>query len=506
MRFDSFIRLIVFAMSLVAGSMTFVDANPWAIQYRASEQLEPVCRPVLKLLGAGKRISTAIAKPASDILLWYSAGHLKDLSADAMNVFVSRYHDENFKITQEQKALLESKGYLEAYEYFDSSPRYGVPFVLPSQFWSMKRAVAHRARPIDAQYRVLRWMPRAVRSGLEMIALAVLPPALFLRLVFGPPTSLLVERVYRKVLNDPNYILTEREQRILRALSLEKDIERYRQDSFSLAKVFRFQDRWRSIKRWALSLAIATSLIAVSTPSMTISTQESFSERSPNGMSRYDEKVELIFLHPMPHVALRIGGVVYNFSIGYVDKMSLRKYRESMGFSNELSGSHTRIELEMSASERRRLIMTLNQRVGQAYLLFPPFNDCVSQTNLALHEVCPDYHILPGANRSQALTIAQLRLQNLLGDARIKKITYGDNKEISSQKLWTHLAVWAELATFARYTLPVALGGEVFDAYGAPSWNVPPALENAQKSEGTPKIEGDPSKDPALLILNPRGF
>lgn len=430
---------------------------------------------------AAKVVANQIAKPYVDFATWYSGGQLKRIPAEAMNIFEARYQNEKFKLSEEQREYLESNGLYATYEYFENSPPYGIPFIIPSQFWSMYRAQKFRANPIDPKLKVLKWAPNILKSLAEIGALALFPPALVARLALSTPARWAAEYVYNKILKDPDYVLSEADRKIISGLSLGDDVERYRSDARIFKTTFEKSNFFRRMKRIALGFLVGAALLSVSTPTQTISAQSSLDEKSPNGMSRYDNKVELIFLHPLPHVSIRIGGVIYNFSTGTVQKLSLKKYIQNMGFGDLYSGSHTRVELNLTDDERRAWIEALDKREGQAYLLVPPFNDCVSQTNHSLHEVCPDIRIAPLANRSEALTIAQFRAMKFFGSDRVKKIIYADNEKVPSQKYFTLGATWAEIATFAPYVPYIIGGGEIFDAQGAPSWE--PKTQRAGESK-----------------------
>lgn len=466
-----FISLLVFLHfnSVQASGGIFWDVARSEIVQRSS----PACRASVRAIAKVSDLISSVIKPGADIFSWYSGGQLKQIPSKAIEIFIARYRDPTFSLSIEQKAYLTSLGLLQAYEYFDGSPKYGIPFFIPSQFWSVFRAMAYRSKPISSQRGILNRIPILVFQGMEVAALVFFPPALILRLVFSGPRTMIGEFLYKKVREDPEYQLGRWERMALNGLSFSQDLERYRSDATHFRESFRRHSIWRSTMRLALAAAVATAIFAVSSPSNTIFADENNDEKSPFGMSRYDQKVELIFFHPMPHASLRIGGVVYNFSTGFVDKIPLKRFLKKVGFSPSLSGSQTRVELLLTESERLNLILNLNQRVGEGYLLIPPFNDCISQTNLAIHDVCSDYRILPGANRSQALTISQLKIMKLMGVGRVGQITYVDRTDISNQKYWTLAATWAELATFARYTGFVIVGGEVFDSWGAPSWETP---------------------------------
>ena len=150
------------------------------------------------------------------------------------------------------------------------------------------------------------------------------------------------------------------------------------------------------------------------------------SKYGPEGMSMFDDKVELIFLSPMPHASLRIGGIVYNYGVADVSRYNLETFHKMTGFGSPLSGNHTRIELKLTQDEIERLRDYLEADVGKIYPLVIPFVDCVSQTNKAI-KYATGVDVPWVADRSKAMSIAYYKLRKLLGDERIGKIYHASD-------------------------------------------------------------------------------
>jgi hypothetical protein len=130
-----------------------------------------------------------------------------------------------------------------------------------------------------------------------------------------------------------------------------------------------------------------------------------------------------MFISPMPHASIRIGGVVYNYGVFEVSRMTLRQFRESVGFGEAASGAHTRIELKLSPDEVSELREILETDVATMYPLTIPFNDCVSMTNRAVRDAA-GIDVPPVLDRSQIGSILYYKFQRLLHPERFGTTTY----------------------------------------------------------------------------------
>ena len=282
------------------------------------------------------------------------------------------------------------------------------------------------------------------------------------------------DRIYRNLLSNihwqPREIrnryqwLSDRE--FLNKFQLESDFERYRHDLQLHPRAFRNLAKIRSIRQ-ALKWGLITSVLLLNATGFEyLSATESFDERSPRGMSRYDEKVELLFLSPMPHASIKIRGNIYNYGIFQVSRTNLRAYHQTAGFGRFASGNYTRVEIKASHAEIMRLQNLLEQDVLRTYPLTIPWVDCVSETNLALFKSL-GISIPPVANRSQAMTIAYLRWRKLQGDPRIGAIRFASENDSPVISKTADLGVnTMDTYLFFEFAPSVFVAGSIWDHYG----------------------------------------
>lgn len=241
-------------------------------------------------------------------------------------------------------------------------------------------------------------------------------------------------KILRKILLNSDYKLTPGELKYLERKKRLGDIRRFRSDvKNGFQKDF---VRIHKIKKvgnyltWTIALSSAAAGIV---SNKYIPSNISFDGDNENGMSRYDEKVELIFLSPMPHSSIRLGGLVYNYGVLNIDRWDLKTFKETVGFGESVSGNHTRIELKLTKEEKKRLRRYLEDDVGKIYPLAIPFIDCVSQTNKAIkHAIGLDVPVI--MDRSQSLSIAYYKIRKLLGDDRIGDIKFAHTKSVLREK------------------------------------------------------------------------
>ena len=195
-----------------------------------------------------------------------------------------------------------------------------------------------------------------------------------------------------------------------------------------------------------------------------VTKNESFDESNAKGMSKYDEKVELIFLSPLPHVSVRMGGNVYNYGVLDIDRWNLETLNEQIGFGEALSGNHTRVELNLNEEERERLRDYLEEDVGRVYPLFLPFVDCVSQTNKAI-EYATGQSPPPIANRSQAMSIAYYKLLKLVGSNRVGDITFAHRGNAAIEKAKDAAVNVFDSMFFMRYGPALLVSTPLIDRY-----------------------------------------
>ncbi len=230
--------------------------------------------------------------------------------------------------------------------------------------------------------------------------------------------------IAKKILADPFYALSEKESAYLVKTKRFKDMERFRADAENgLREKFVRINQLRRVGDtlvWSVTIpGVAMGLVG----NKYISSKQSMNENDPDGMSKYDDKVELIFLSPMSHASIRIGGIVYNYGVMNIERWNLEEFGKTVGFGQAASGNHTRIELKLTPEEKEKLRDYLEEDVGKIYPLFPPFVDCVSQTNNAV-KYATGIAVPPIANRSQSLTIAYWKLRKFLGSDKTGDIRF----------------------------------------------------------------------------------
>ncbi len=277
-----------------------------------------------------------------------------------------------------------------------------------------------------------------------------------------------VKSIYEKVFKNPGYQLNDQELNFLAKFQLEQDIERYRIDSQKFHLQFITIEKIKTVGNY-IKYSVALSTAAMALIGVTyISDDESFDEDSQKGMSRYDDKVELIFLSPLPHSSVKVRGIVYNYGIFTIDRLRMEDFRRIAGFGEYLSGSHTRIELNLTEDEKDKLQQLLEADVGKVYPLIIPWNDCISMTNKIIDQTC-GLNVPPLADRSQSMSIAYYKLQKLLGNGKVGSIKFASKKGNAliarAQDLTTNVL---DTLFFIRHGKSTVLLGPVFDTFIEP--------------------------------------
>lgn len=236
-------------------------------------------------------------------------------------------------------------------------------------------------------------------------------------------------RIFESQIANPTP-LSAHDQDFLDRHQLKEDFERLKEYASQNPEQMKKALRDKRILRWVGRALILAAAGAGTFPDQTHSLSDDYDLDNMDpldgkdipGMSRYDEKVELIFTSPIPHVSIRIGGTVFNYGQGEVQMWGLDDYNR-VGFGSALSGSHTRVELKLTKEEAAKLRDRLHKDVGKRYPLIFPFNDCISMTVRALRE-STGISVPYGLDRSQSYTIAYFRSLKAGGSVRVGKITY----------------------------------------------------------------------------------
>jgi len=333
---------------------------------------------------------------------------LNDIPTDALDVFLKVSRNPNYIPTVEELNLLKSKNLLDSFKNWTSTNQ-------SVRALNEKMAIMYRSK---------------IKNGDDTFILRFLKNTG--KILFPMYKSFQfnnkVNPILKKILLDPNYKLSATETLYLTKKGHLAEVERFQADALlglqgGFAKIEKVRDVSNKAV-WGVTLGAAGANLFVDDY---ISLDDSFNESSDLGMSRYDGKVELIFTSPMPHVSIRIGGLVYNYGVMKVARHNLDEYRNSVGFGETISGNHIRIELNLNEDEKKKLIKYLEADVGMAYPLALPFVDCISQTNKAI-KVATGIDVPVIMDRSQALSIGYYNILKLSGDERVGKVTFATNE------------------------------------------------------------------------------
>lgn len=235
-------------------------------------------------------------------------------------------------------------------------------------------------------------------------------------------------RILEKIVLDPDYGLNAEERSLIEKARLSQDLERFREDARrGLAEPFARFNAIRTVGDravWSIGFSAAGSALF---GGRSASVEGSIDPDNPKGMSNLDDRVELLFLSPLPNTAIRIGGVVYQYAAPEVKRMSLQQFLRLSGFEADGGPNHTRVELRLSSDERERLRNYLDSDVGDVAPLVFPFMNSVSQVN-GVVSLATGVNVPWVADRSKAMTLAYLKLRKLLGDPKIGEITRATEK------------------------------------------------------------------------------
>ena len=254
---------------------------------------------------------------------------LKDIPPEALDVFLKVSRNPKYVPTAEELNLLKSKNLLDSFKNWTSTNK-------SVRALNEKMAILYRSK---------------IKSGDDAFILRFLKNTG--KILFPMYKSFQfnnkVNPILKKILLDPNYKLSASETLYLTKKGHLADVERFQADALlGLQSGFAKIEKVRDISNkavWGVTLGAAGANLFVDDY---ISLDDSFNENSDLGMSRYDGKVELIFTSPMPHVSIRIGGLVYNYGVMKVARHNLDEYRNSVGFGETISGNHIRIELNLN--------------------------------------------------------------------------------------------------------------------------------------------------------------
>jgi len=353
----------------------------------------------------------------------------KKLSDKAYSVFDKIYMNPKYIPTLEEMALLKAEGVDNLFKKYQEAGAL-------VQEWNQKLGVLYRSKP------------HPHRKGWQKLKDAwkiLIPPGL------PNITRNKAESLFKKIIADYQYQLSDDEMQFAKKWNLLDQIENYRGDLKIHAGEYISLSKARDVGG-VLKWTIAGSAAAIGLAgNKYIAAKDSFAEDNKDGMSRYDEKVELIYFAPMPHASIRVGGLVYNYGVFDVSRHTLDEFRQMVGFGETFSGSHTRIELKLTDDEKRKLREYLEEDVGKVYPLVFPYNDCVSQCNKAVkNSVGIDVPVV--ADRSQVASIAYYKLQKFLGSDKIGDIRFAaKNDEVVKEKVKDTAVNILDAAFFMRY-------------------------------------------------------
>jgi hypothetical protein len=254
--------------------------------------------------------------------------------------------------------------------------------------------------------------------------------------------------LYSRARRDPDRTLTEDEARFLRSRNLLADYHRFREDARVHGKAFAalYYVRRTGQLGFGASLlgAFALSLIG----GEDITTDESFDETNPKGMSPDDGKVEMIFLSPMPGMAIRVGGTVWNYRNLNVDRQTLHEFQKELKEGGPLTANHIRVELKMPADQRQELRRLLEETEGDTSLFALATTDGVSQVNGAIGQATGK-SVPPFLSRSKLGTVAYYKALNSIGTERATNIYYA----VGNEGVWENRGVDATTTVLDAFYL-----------------------------------------------------
>lgn len=178
------------------------------------------------------------------------------------------------------------------------------------------------------------------------------------------------------------------------------------------------------ILRWSLIIAgttLAASSLFEDEDDPQLNRDSVFDPEIPGALNPDDAIVELFFLSPMPHISLRVGGVVMDYGHGDATLSSLQEYKDSLVHSS--TASFYRLEIKTTPEQFEAIQATVVEDSFRNYQYSLPFNNCVYQVNRVLCDAGV-LNIPTAFNKSQALTLAYLKGLKLTNDPRIGSVSY----------------------------------------------------------------------------------
>lgn len=312
-----------------------------------------------------------------------------------------------------------------------------------------QRATLGEGIPTDATAADLywHWVRRMGNAITEPVYLPVRTLVSILHFLFPVPTPISNYRLnnyYRKALKDPEMVRTgATAPALIRNRHLEADVIRYVQDAKLFPREFKKLNQFHQMRNLGLMLLAGGVALAASTaPYAFTSTDQSTDEGGEKGddgkeawekdgflgMSRYDEKTELIFTTPFPEQYVRIGGLVYHYGLNQMERFTLPEFKKRLRNTKGEIENHIRVELKLSADEKDAFIEAIEKDLEKHYITFYPYRDGTLIANEKLKEAGA-LNIPPVINRSQSGTIAYLNLLKRLGDNRIGHMQFATSKD-----------------------------------------------------------------------------
>lgn len=290
------------------------------------------------------------------------------------------------------------------------------------------------------------WARRMGNAVVEPVALPTRTLVSILHFLFPVPmpiSNFRLNQYYRKALEIPEAVRTgANAPALIRNRHLEADVTRYMKDAKIFPKEFKKLNQFHQMRNAALMLLAGGVALAASTaPYSFISTDESTDEGQENGsdgkeawekdgflgMSRYDDKTELIFTSPFPEQYVRVGGLVYHYGLNQMERFPLSEFKRRLRNGKGEVENHIRVELNLNAEAKEALIEGIESDLKKQYVTFYPYRDGTLMANERLVQA-GGLTVPPVINRSQSGTLAYFNLLKRLGDKRIGAMRFATAK------------------------------------------------------------------------------
>ncbi len=368
------------------------------------------------------------------------------LSPKAYAIFERAYRDPELTITPEERQLLMREEVYDLFQaYLEASPAL--------RWWNHAKALNIRSRTPDVRNALRKLLGTLIPLRIQI----PLFPKLFNttqhqindlweRTLEHPEQALdannpweLIDNPWDRFLQGATYLPTlfRKDDALLRREKLLDTWKKFQEDAKTFQREFggkrRLKNAMEGIKTSLRMGVLTLAMLFATTTDKTITASEAVDLTSANSMRIGDRKVELIFMHPLPHVSVRLGGVIYTFRDDGIARIGLKDFAEEIGFGPRLSGTMVRVELNLDNKAKAELRARLEQMVYTSFDYDLLYENCISKTLATITPTCK-ISVPPGLNRSQALTLAYLKAQRLLGNAVIGDITVALNDSAPNEE------------------------------------------------------------------------